>query len=177
MKHIAKVHVSSALVSETVSTLRRYGDHGCEGLVFWVGRMDGTSCHVEQVLNPPQQSIKSEEGVGYFITSETLLNLNKFLSSTGMRLIAQVHSHPRDAYHSAADDRYCIVTVEGGLSIVVPNFGSGPASLLGWAIYRLSQGRWHQLPKRSIKELFVTDGMDEELPPGIITTIRRLFSK
>lgn len=177
MKHITKVHVSSTLISETVSVLRRYGDHGCEGLVFWVGRLEDTACYVDKVLTPPQQSIKNEDGVGYFITSETLLNLNKFLSSCGMQLIAQVHSHPADAYHSVADDRYCIVTVEGGISIVVPNFGFGPASPLGWATYRLSQGRWQHLPMRSVKDLFVTEGIVEERYPGIVTRIRRLFSK
>lgn len=175
MKHITKVHVPCALISETVNSLRRYGEQGCEGLVFWLGRIEHDTCHVEKVLTPPQQSIKSENGVGYFITSETLLNLNKFLASSGLRLIAQVHSHPGTAYHSAADDRYCIVTMEGGLSLVVPNFGFGPTDLHCWAIYRLSQGRWKELSSRSVRGLFVTDHNEEEHLSGVMSKIRKLF--
>jgi hypothetical protein len=35
---------------------------------------------------------------------------------------AQVHSHPGEAFHSKADDRWAIVRHEGALSLVVPNF-------------------------------------------------------
>jgi proteasome lid subunit RPN8/RPN11 len=176
MKHITKVHVPSALISQTVNSLCSYGEHGCEGLVFWLGRVEDATCYVEKVLTPPQQSLKSEDGVGYFITSETLLNLNKFLASSGLRLIAQVHSHPGTAYHSAADDRYCIVTVEGGLSLVVPNFGFGPTNLHCWAIYRLSQGRWEELSSRSVRALFVTECGEEERQSGVMSIVRKLFT-
>lgn len=175
MQHITKVHVPSSLISETVNSLRSYGKNGCEGLVFLLGRIEDDTCHVEKVLTPPQQSIKSEDGVGYFITPETLFNLNKFLASSGLRLIAQVHSHPGTAYHSAADDRYCIVTVEGGLSLVVPNFGFGPTDLHCWAIYRLTQGRWDKLSSRSVRGLFVTDRTEAERQSGIMSRIRKLF--
>jgi len=62
-----------------------------------------------------------------------------------LRLIAQVHSHPGEAYHSRADDRYAIVTAEGGFSLVVPDFGDAPADPTAWAVYRLDQGAWREL--------------------------------
>jgi hypothetical protein len=94
---------------------------------------------------PPQQPIRSESGVGYFIEGETLFHLNQALAGSSLRLIAQVHSHPSEAYHSDADDRYAIVTAEGGLSLVVPNFGKAPVDPTIWAIYRLTQGEWREL--------------------------------
>ena len=146
MKQLEKVYIPYNILDQTSESLRMYGEQDCEGLVLWLGNInnDKTS-HVKRILIPPQNSIKSEDGVGYFVTAETLFSLNKLLSSTGLRLLAQVHSHPGRAFHSAADDRYCIVTAEGGFSIVVPAFGFGPSDLSQWTTYRLIEGTWVKL--------------------------------
>jgi hypothetical protein len=69
-----------------------------------------------------------------------------------------VHSHPREAYHSHADDRYAIVTAEGGFSLVVPNFGQAPANLASWAVYRLIGGDWTELTSQEVRDLFDVSG-------------------
>ncbi len=159
MKFLDKVYIPHNILNETSESLRIFGERECEGLVLWLGFInnDKTS-HVKRILVPPQDSIKSEDGVGYFVTSETLFSLNKLLSSTGLRLLAQVHSHPGRAYHSHADDRYCIVTAEGGFSIVVPDFGFGPCDLSHWATYRLIKGTWKKLSPRAVKSIFLIEG-------------------
>lgn len=167
MKHLEKVYIPHNILVETSETLRTFGEQECEGLVLWLGHVkrDNTK-YIERILVPPQESIKSEDGVGYFVTSETLFSLNKLLSNTGLRLLAQVHSHPGRAYHSAADDRYCIVTTEGGFSIVVPNFGFGPANLYQWAIYQLTKGAWEKLSLRTVKTMFSTEGKPDSNNSG-----------
>lgn len=175
MKQIEKVNVRLGILQETMEVLRTYGNQGCEGLVLWLGYLDHNDCTVERVLTPPQNSLKSEEGVGYFVTSETLFSLNKFLSSTGLRLLAQIHSHPSSAYHSAADDRYCIVTVEGGFSIVVPNFGVGPCDINAWATYRLIDSVWQKVPKKAMETLFIIEGEPEKPPKSFLSNIKKLF--
>jgi hypothetical protein len=180
MKLINRVNLSREVLNDTIESLQNYGKHGCEGLVLWLGSIQGDgACRVEKVLTPPQDSIKSEDGVGYFVTSETLFSLNKFLSNTGLRLLAQVHSHPRHAYHSTADDRYCIVTLEGGFSIVVPNFGFGTCDLQKWATYRLINGIWKQLSNKTVKDIFIIEGESEKENSNkgdFLATIKRLFS-
>jgi len=159
MHRIERVYVSHKLLLETNESLRAYGKEGCEGLVFWLGHTNpDNTCRVERILTPPQESIKSENGVGYFVNSNTLFSLNKFLSSSGLRLLAQIHSHPGRAYHSSADDRYCIVTAEGGFSIVVPNFGFGSCNLYSWAIFRLINGTWKELSSKTVETLFEIEG-------------------
>ena len=39
--------------------------------------------------------------------------------------MAQVHSHPGEAFHSPADDRWAIPRQVGALSIVLPFFAAG----------------------------------------------------
>jgi hypothetical protein len=139
-----------------LDVMRSFGSRNCEVLVLWLGHIDsGTgSADVVEAFVPAQKPISSENGVGYFVSGETLFQINRALSETGLRLIAQVHSHPQEAYHSEADDRYAIVTFNGGLSLVVPNFGHAPPDPTSWAIYRLHDQDWLELDVNEVNALF-----------------------
>lgn len=150
------VTVTRATIDKMLKTMREFGSHGWEVLVLWLGEIEPNTgkAHVIQAFVPKQKSISNENGVGYFVNGETLFQLNRDLSETGLRLIAQVHSHPQKAYHSEADDRYAIVTAEGGLSLVVPDFGSAPAEPTSWAVYRLHGRDWRELSTREVRSIF-----------------------
>jgi hypothetical protein len=155
LKSIRTVTVPSNVISTTLQTMREFGSHGWEALVLWLGHVDGAAASVTTAYIPKQKSIASEDGVGYFVAGDTLFRLNQELSNTGLRLIAQVHSHPREAYHSEADDRYAIVTADGGFSLVVPDFGRAPPSPAAWAVYRLSGTRWCELSRNEVQTCFL----------------------
>jgi Prokaryotic homologs of the JAB domain len=148
------VRLSRGVLVETVRALQDFGSNGNEGLALWVGHIEEAVATIEGVLVPPQEPIRSEEGVGYFVTTETLFSLNRFLSEKRLRLIAQVHSHPTEAYHSETDDRYAIVTAEGGFSLVVPYFARTAHTLNEWATYRLRNARWVEVPAKDVQKIF-----------------------
>lgn len=154
MWNITRVRISKNILAETVQALCDFGRSRNEGLVLWLGHIDGLEAEVTQQLVPPQNPIRSESGVGYFVNDQTLLALNRFLSQQKLRAIAQIHSHPGRAYHSAADDRYAIITKQGGFSLVVPNFGFGQINLASWAIYRLSRRQWVALTEAEKAKTF-----------------------
>jgi hypothetical protein len=144
-----------------LEAMRASGSRGCELLVLWLGEIDAElgEARVLQAFIPKQKPIQSEDGVGYFVSGETLFLMNRALSETGLRLIAQVHSHPKEAFHSEADDRYAIITANGGFSLVVPNFGDAPPDPACWAVYQLQERRWLELSKAKVRSLFlVRDG-------------------
>ena len=140
-------------ITATWAALRLYGDKGLEGLVLWLGNVVDAVAVVKVAFVPPQSSIRGEDGVGYFVTSETLFQLNRELHRSGLRLIAQVHSHPNEAYHSSTDDAYAVVTTEGGFSIVVPNFAVDDADPTECAFYRLLGGQWTDLSLRDVDRI------------------------
>jgi len=142
---VHKFEIDPNVIATTLQVLQLFGRQGCEGLVLWIGDVDEGHAKITRAVVPNQRPVKSEEGVGYFVESETLFDLNRKLSETGLRLIAQVHSHPTEAYHSETDDRYAIATADGSLSFVVPNFGKAPADPTLWAVYRLDKGSWREL--------------------------------
>lgn len=154
MDRVRYVTVDAAVVDSTIKTLQTFGKRRLEGLVLWLGNVEPGRAHVVKAFTPEQHSLADEDGVGYFVSGETLFELNRALSETGLRLIAQVHSHPGKAYHSAADDRYAIVTADGGFSLVVPNFGRAPADPAFWAVYRLTCGDWLELSVHEVQTIF-----------------------
>lgn len=64
MKHLDKVYISHNILIETNKALRTFGEQECEGLVLWLGHIERDNIsYIEQILVPPQDSLKSENGV------------------------------------------------------------------------------------------------------------------
>jgi hypothetical protein len=154
LHNVRTVALPRSILDGTNEALRRFGDTANEGLVLWLGKIVGDTAFVRDYIVPPQDAIQGEGGVGYFVNGQTLLELNRHMSTLQLRMIAQIHSHPGRAYHSSMDDRYAIVTAEGGLSIVVPNFARGPADLSKWTVYRLRNSRWVALRWGEVEKIF-----------------------
>jgi hypothetical protein len=150
---VRRITIDAQVIDTTLDVLQEVGDLGCECLVLWLGTVSGDQAVITDAYVPDQRPIQGEQGVGYFVPGEALFRLNQVLSTSGLRLIAQVHSHPSDAYHSHADDEYAIVTAEGGLSLVVPDFGHAPPNPTKWAVYRLESGLWQEVSQMKLASL------------------------
>jgi hypothetical protein len=109
----------------------------------WSGVQKGDTFHVRTVTSPEQKPIRTSDGVCVVVEGAALHRLNVWLHKNGERLIAQVHSHPTEAFHSSMDDDYAVVTTAGSFSLVVPDFAARPFAVDDCAVYRLNvQGRW-----------------------------------
>jgi hypothetical protein len=87
------------------------------------------------------------------VGGEELHRLNVWLYENGEQLAIQVHSHPREAYHSDTDDTYPIVTTLGGLSLVVPDFGRNGVRGAETALYRLGASGWDEISDGVARQL------------------------
>jgi hypothetical protein len=133
------------LVDQTLEPLQDAGNRGYEAFVLWGGRMDGPSRFEFVSAYVPEQTMsRGEEGLLVVVDGDALFRVNRDFYGEGLTLAGQVHSHPTDAYHSSTDDAYPLMTLVGGLSAVVPDFGDGGRDRLGdWAWYRLvGPGEW-----------------------------------
>jgi len=153
---VRRVVVPRAMVLETHLHLQNVGYSGHEGFVLWAGMNDGERFVVSKVVIPAQEGLRSELGVCVRVEGAELHRINVWLFENGLRLVAQIHSHPMDAYHSDTDDAFPIVTTEGALSLVVPDFATGPADLAHYAAYRLLGGRWVELSNSALSRLIDT---------------------
>jgi proteasome lid subunit RPN8/RPN11 len=114
------VTCSLAHVERTLDFLSTAGRRNIECIVLWLGKRNGDRVWVEEAYLPDQVA---EEDM-FHIPPPSMTKLYAHLRAKRLMVAAQVHSHPREAFHSLADDRWAIIGHEGALSLVVPYFAS-----------------------------------------------------
>ncbi|MHB1069564.1 MAG: Mov34/MPN/PAD-1 family protein [Gemmatimonadaceae bacterium] len=113
-----RVRLNASLRAMTLSVLQETGSTRVECVVLWLGRRAGDSIVVTECYRP-----KQEARADFFrIPPASMLELKAHLRRERLMVAAQVHTHPRDAFHSAADDAWAIIRHEGALSLVLPQF-------------------------------------------------------
>jgi hypothetical protein len=141
------------ILQDTERALRAAGRDGCELFVLWTGRLREDTFIVEHCYVPAQRSFRMRRGLCVRVDADELHKLNRWLFDNGQTLAVQIHTHPKDAYHSETDDTYPIVTTLGGLSIVIPDFCRGGLSSPKAAVYRLTKGGWEELDLQLCQDL------------------------
>lgn len=148
LKEVTTIKLPLSVVQRTHSHLFDAGVRGLEGIALWVGVHDRDVFQVRDVIVPHQQGIRSDHGLAVTVSGTELHRINIHLYKSGLRLIAQIHSHPTHAYHSEMDNEYAIATALGSFSLVVPDFARDPFSIEHCAIYRLTPSTWWQPGER-----------------------------
>jgi hypothetical protein len=154
LQDVTRVLLRAEILEYTHETLRTIGEDGAEGFVVWAGRKRGNTFSVATVIRPSQRALHSLSGLSVHIDAAAIHEVNTLLYRHGLELIAQIHSHPDEAYHSDLDDAIPMVTTAGGLSLVVPDFARGRADLATYAAYRLSAaGLWEEMDAAVLQDL------------------------
>jgi hypothetical protein len=143
---IENVVVTRRLAELSQEHLRMMGAEGCEGFALWAGVRNGTRFRVTETIIPEQEGLRYGEGVCVRVDAPELFRLNMYLYERQLNLVAQLHSHPTDAFHSETDDAFPIATTTGALSLVIPNFAVDDFSVDTCAVYRLlPENGWTEL--------------------------------
>jgi hypothetical protein len=144
---MTKIICPSAIIAQTIARLQDAGDHNMERVVLWLAPLlPAKGARVVELYEPDQEAREDIFRVG----PESMKALMAYLRSNRLRAVAQVHSHPHLAFHSAADDRWALIRHKGALSLVLPYFAKHTRvdNFMGEvAIFVLSQeDRWVQVP-------------------------------
>ena len=147
--------LTQAILDETWQMLRGPGEEQLEAVVLWLGQVHQSDrAEVLAPLFPPQVAYRSLDGLAVEIPQDVLTELIGALPA-GVQILARVHSHPTEAYHSPLDDCNMVIGHEGAISIVVPRFATGPARLCDCSINQLKRdGDWRELPEREVRSRF-----------------------
>lgn len=148
---INRVKFPKDILLEAFDFLRNAGRKGYEAVVLFAGTTQEDSYLIQKLYIPFQTSYKGPEGLMYRVDQEELFKLDDWLYDNNLNLFCQMHTHPGEAYHSIADDRNCIVTTTGGISIVIPDFAKADINTSIWAIYRLVyDSGWEKIDRKLI---------------------------
>lgn len=133
------------------------GTRGHEGTV-----MIKNGCQGPELVIPDQKPWRSRTGgVSVEVTRRGQIQLAVALGPEDL-YVARIHSHPAEAFHSAADDANPVLAHEGALSIVVPFFGLGlRLGLDACAVLRREDGRWCPLPAGSERDRWIRASPEE----------------
>jgi proteasome lid subunit RPN8/RPN11 len=150
---MSTLRCATPLVDDTLKELRAAGRRGKERVVLWLSPRPLVAGPAVAEVYVPEQ----EAEVDYFrIPPSGMKALMTLLRERKLALAAQVHSHPKKAFHSHADDEWAIVRHEGALSIVVPHFAADTDVenfLSSAAIFRLtSADKWVEVEREAIGE-------------------------
>ncbi len=157
LSHIHHVSVPRSLAIRAHAHLRDAGQHGSEGFALWAGTPNGNTFRVLETIIPAQSGLRMAYGVCVTVAGDELHRINLWLYQHKMTLIAQLHSHPDEAYHSETDDTFPIATTVGSFSIVIPNFARDLFALDHCAIYRLTVGGWLSLSSADAQRLLIIE--------------------
>jgi hypothetical protein len=151
---VTRFEFSRLAIEQAHEFLRSVGEEEFEAVALFGGLIDGAVARITTTITPVQKTYKTEYGLMYRVEGMELHRINKWLHENKLLLLAQIHSHPTEAYHSEMDDEYTIVSTVGGLSIVVPDFAQKRLNHHQWAYYRLDKkGQWRELGEQEIDNL------------------------
>jgi hypothetical protein len=102
----------------SIDNLKKSDDK--EKVLLWLGKRLEDTYIVEEVFEPTQITDEDFFRVPEYGMSELM---DKLRVSRKM-IVAQIHTHPFEAFHSLADDTWAIVRHKGAYSLVLPYFAS-----------------------------------------------------
>jgi len=157
LKGLEQHVVLSTVLDVTRGHLCARGRDGHEGALCWAGIVNGRVAVVTTAL----LFVASGDWGVHISTADTGL-LYAHCHARGLTLLAQVHSHPRAAFHSAVDERLPHSAEPGFLSMVVPNFGHATyTDFSAWGTFeQVYYEKWRQWDRaEKCRRLRVLDGI------------------
>lgn len=104
---------------------------GHEGIAYLFGQTNGATTVVVGAMRPGARTTTGS----FNVTSIAMAAVVRASSDAGLQVIGQIHTHPRQAYHSDGDVDGARIVYDGYVSIVLPDYGRRLPSFEGAAIY------------------------------------------
>lgn len=137
-----RYQVPTLLLEETFGHFRACGRGAHECQIVWTSHWDNATV-ISRVVHPRHQS----HGGGFELNAQWLHSFWLELAQLRHGIRVQIHTHPREAFHSQIDDRFPIIHSPGFLSLVIPDFGTANVGFSDAYLTEIQQdGRWREMP-------------------------------
>ena len=155
-KTIIRYYVPDTILQDTLRRLRKIGYGYNEGIAYWVGILDKDVATITRAIFADNYTDFQNWTYHAFVPLSVAFKIEEEIRSKNEILFAQIHTHPRDAFHSFVDDMHPISHRIGFVSIVVPNFARNVTSLSECAVLEyLGEARWDELSAKKIADKFI----------------------
>jgi proteasome lid subunit RPN8/RPN11 len=157
----SRFYLPRILWENTLDAIRKYGQRDSEGLVYWggvIGAAGETLVTSLILLNHIPQGGRVQP------TADEMRALLRALRARDEKLVAQIHSHEGQAFHSLGDSQRATSYHPGYVSIVIPWFGQGVRELSDCAVYEF-RGEFEALSREEIAGRFIVHDQVVALMP------------
>lgn len=142
---IPSISIGHAGIDWTLQKLQRRGVLNVEGVILWLGKRSPQLVEVAEAYEP----IYNSAADSFVIPPHGMSALMSRIAASGLAVVAQVHTHPGAAFHSAADERWALIRHAGAYSIVLPKFAHWTSETSFWsdaAVFVMQpHGKWLEL--------------------------------
>jgi proteasome lid subunit RPN8/RPN11 len=127
----AKVILTQACLRAIKQCLLHDTQRKHEGITYLLGRTNGSITLAVTATTPEAHTTHGS----FEVSSVAMAQIVRSAAKLNLQVVAQVHTHPGDAFHSQGDEEGARNKYNGYVSIVLPNYGRNLPSLEGAAIY------------------------------------------
>jgi hypothetical protein len=155
---LKRLMITRPMLERTRVLLARPGEQGLEAAVLWLGLVVSTiEARVDAVLFPRQIAYRTDEGLAVEIPVEEWTGIALRLPP-GYFVLAKLHTHSADAYHSDMDAANPYMRHEGAFAITVPCFARCPFDTFeGWSVNIFCQQQWARIDRSEFAQTIVVE--------------------
>jgi hypothetical protein len=153
--NVERVSVDRNAIDSTIEALQLLDAHGQDGVVLWVGVIEGRRARVLIAGVLVHDATDTEADVSV-VSRDNLERMDHALSQSGLRLIAEVHSGTTAILDSGLPDGYAVAATDGALVLIVPT-RSPDADPTRWTAYRRFNGGFRSLSANQMLKLLRVD--------------------
>lgn len=127
----AKLLVTADALDDLMAALTRSQRQRHEGIAYLLGRTDGVVTVAVAVFAPEARTTAGS----FHVPARAMLACMQAAARFELQVVAQVHTHPGQAYHSDGDVEGAKIRYPGYASLVLPEYGRHLPSLSAAAAY------------------------------------------
>lgn len=109
-------------------------DRRHEGIVYLIGQTDGATSLLAAVVRPRAATTRGS----FHVDATAMRPVVEAASAAGLQVVGQLHTHPKEAFHSPGDEAGALIRFNGFVSIVLPDYGARLPRFDGAAVYMFS---------------------------------------
>lgn len=169
-KRINVFLIPKKVLSESREYLRKHGRDGNEGFMCWSGIIkDQFNAAIRSCIYAKSSDTSSQGFLHARIGLPSVFEIGQQVYEKREFLLAQLHTHAFEAFHSSVDDNFPISHKIGFISIVVPLFAKktfyNNKTLVNCSINEyLGFGKWRELSPDEVRKRFrvIKEGREAE---------------
>jgi hypothetical protein len=133
-----RLRLANGIVEATIDLLRDAARDAGEGIVLWAGRPDGSGLiPITHVIQP--DAVAAHNWLR--LDPAARLEVVQYLRAQDVVAVADVHSHPFEAFLSPIDRAAPYSSKSGHIAIVVPDLARGDG-VAGWRLFEFDGTTW-----------------------------------